>query len=216
MKQPIWDLPVRLFHWTLVGLIALSWWSAEEHLYDVHLYSGLAIFTLIVFRVLWGLFGSSTARFSGFVRGPGAIRDYLQGKWHGIGHNPLGALSVLALLLLVGWQAGLGLFASDEDGLLLGPLSGLISIDASEQVTELHEALFNILLFVIGVHVLAVLIYLLGKKKNLIGPMVTGKGEVDPAAPPMQRGKAWVAVACLIAAFAFTRWIIAGAPPFGG
>lgn len=211
----VWDLPTRLFHWTLVGLIAFSWWSAEEHQYDLHLWSGMAVVTLILFRLLWGLFGSSTARFANFVRGPAAVRDYLSGQWRGIGHNPLGALSVIALLGLVALQAGLGLFASDEDGLLLGPLSGFISGNASEQVTELHEDLFNVLLVLIGLHVAAILFYWLAKKQNLVGPMISGKARLDADVEPMRPGKWWGALLCLIAAVAVTRWILAGAPPFG-
>ena len=139
----VWDVPTRLFHWLLVGLIGLSWWSGKQHHYDIHLWSGIAVLTLLLFRLLWGVFGSSTARFSNFVRGPAAIGDYLRGSWRGIGHTPLGALSVVALLGLLALQVGLGLFASDEDGLFLGPLSGLISSDASEEVTDLHEDVFS-------------------------------------------------------------------------
>ena len=209
----VWDLPTRLFHWTLVALIAFCWWTAEEHRYDLHLWSGMAVISLILFRLLWGLFGSSTARFANFVRGPAAVRDYLAGKWRGVGHSPLGALSVIAFLGLVAVEAGLGLFASDEDGLLLGPLSGFISLGASEQVTELHEDFFNVLLALIGLHVAAVLFYWIAKKQNLIGPMLTGKAALDPDAEPMRPAKWWAALLCVIAAIAVTRWIIAGAPP---
>ena len=215
VRIAVWDLPTRLFHWTLVGLIAFSWWTAEEHYYDLHLWSGIAVLTLITFRLLWGIFGSSTSRFANFVRGPAAVRDYLSGKWRGIGHSPLGALSVVALLGLVAVQAGLGLFASDEDGLLLGPLSHLIGGDASEEVTDLHEDLFNVLLVLIAVHVAAVLFYWVARKQDLIGPMVTGSAELDPETEPMRPGKWWVALICLIAAIAISRWILAGAPPLG-
>jgi cytochrome b len=213
-KIAVWDLPTRLFHWVLVALIAFSWWTAEEHLYDLHLWSGIAVLTLIVFRLLWGIFGSSTARFANFVRGPSGVFDYLGGKWRGIGHSPLGALSVVVLLGLIAVQVGLGLFSSDEDGLLIGPLSHFISGDASEEVTDLHEDFFNVLLVVIGIHIAAVLFYWLAKRQNLVGPMVTGSAKLDPGTTPMRPGKGWVALLCLVAAIAFTRWIIAGAPPF--
>ena len=211
----VWDLPTRLFHWLLACLIAFSWWTAEEHLYDLHLWSGIAVLTLLSFRLLWGLFGSSTARFANFVRGPAAVRDYLRGTWRGIGHSPLGALSVVALLGLVAIQVGLGLFASDEDGLLLGPLSGLISGDASEEVRDLHEDAFDILLVLIGIHIAAVLFYWLARKQNLVKPMVTGRAELDPDSEPMRPAKLWVALLCLLASIAFARWILAGAPPIG-
>ena len=210
----IWDLPTRLFHWLLVGLIALSWWSAEYHYDDTHIWSGIAVLSLLVFRVLWGFFGSSTARFASFVGGPKAVFGYLQGTWRGIGHNPLGALSVIALLGMVGAQVGLGLFASDEDGIMQGPLARLIGFDAQETVTELHEDLFNVLLVLIGLHVAAILFYRL-RGKNLMTPMVTGRAEVEPGMEPMKPGKWWAALLCLVVAIGVTRWVIAGAPPFG-
>ena len=211
----VWDLPTRLFHWLLVALIGLSWWTGKQHHYDLHLWSGIAILTLIFFRLLWGLFGGSTARFANFVRGPAAIGEFLRGTWRGIGHSPLGALAVIVLLGGVAVQAGLGLFASDEDGLLLGPLSGFISGDASEQVRDLHEDFFNILLAIMGVHIVAVLFYWLARKRDLIGPMVTGRAELDPDTEPMRPATLWVALLCLVAAIAVSRWILAGLPPFG-
>lgn len=213
MKFPIWDLPIRLFHWVLVGLIAFSWWSAEYHYDDVHIWLGIAVLTLLIFRILWGFFGSSTARFANFIRGPRAVFGYLRGEWRGIGHNPLGALSVVALLGLVSLQVGLGLIASDEDGLMQGPLVNLVSMGVSDTATELHEELFNVLLALIGLHIAAILYYRF-KGKKLVSPMITGKGEVDPGVQPMRPGKGWVAILCLIVAIGITRWIIAGAPPF--
>jgi cytochrome b len=213
VKLPIWDLPIRLFHWVLVGLIAFSWWSAEYHYDDVHIWLGIAVLTLLIFRILWGFFGSSTARFASFIRGPRAVFGYLRGEWRGIGHNPLGALSVVALLGLVSLQVGLGLIASDEDGLMQGPLVNLVSIGVSDTATELHEELFNVLLALIGLHIAAILYYRF-KGKKLVSPMITGKGEVEPGVQPMRPGKGWVAILCLIVAIGITRWIIAGAPPF--
>ena len=89
-KQRVWDLPTRIAHWLLAALIAFSWWSVKNHHTDWHIWSGIAILTLLIFRLLWGFVGSSTARFSGFVRGPRAVLDYLRGEWRGIGHTPLG------------------------------------------------------------------------------------------------------------------------------
>lgn len=205
---------MRLVHWTLAGLIALSWWSAEYHYDDLHIWSGLAVLTLLIFRLLWGLVGSSTARFANFVRGPRAVLAYLRGGWRGIGHNPLGALSVLALFGLVAVQTGLGLVASDEDGLMEGPLAGLVSPDASGFARDLHEDLFNVLLAFIALHVAAIIYYKL-RGRGLLKPMITGRGEADPGVRPMRDGKLWVAILCLTVALAVTRWIIAGAPPFG-
>lgn len=211
----IWDLPTRLFHWSLVGLIAFSWWTAEEHYDDLHLYSGFAVLSLLLFRILWGFVGSSTARFANFVRGPRAVFGYLRGDWRGIGHNPLGALSAIALIGLVALQVGLGLIGSDEDGLMQGPLAHLVSADTSETAIDLHEDLFNVLLLFVGLHVAAVLYYFL-RGKNLVVPMFSGRGESEPGFEPMRPGKGWLAIVCLFAAIGITRWIIAGAPPFGG
>lgn len=213
-KVAIWDLPTRLFHWLLVGLIGLSWWSAEYHFDDIHIWSGIAVLSLLIFRILWGFFGSSTARFANFVRGPKAVFGYLQGSWRGIGHNPLGALSVIALLAMVGVQVGLGLFASDEDGIMQGPLARLIGFDAQETATELHEELFNVLLALAAFHVAAIFFYRL-RGKNLVKPMITGSDEVEPGVEPMKPGKWWAALLCLAIAIGITRWVIAGAPPFG-
>lgn len=209
----IWDLPTRLFHWLLVILIGFSWWTAEYHYDDLHIWSGIAVLSLLIFRILWGIVGSSTARFASFVRGPKAVLGYLQGSWRGIGHSPLGALSVVALLVMIGIQVGLGLFASDEDGIVQGPLARLVSIDAGDWAREWHEELFNVLLALIGLHVAAIVFYRLRGKK-LVGPMITGRGQLEPGVQPMRPGKWWAAVLCLVIAIGITRWVIAGAPPF--
>jgi len=213
MKVPIWDLPTRLFHWALAGLVGFSWWTAETHRDDLHIWSGMAVLTLLIFRILWGFVGASTARFRNFVRGPRAVFGYLRGDWRGIGHNPLGAISVIALLGLLIVQVGLGLISSDEDGLVEGPLAPLVSYATSDWAADLHEDLFNVLLVLIGLHIAAILFYRL-RGKRLIGPMVTGRGTAEPGMEPMRRGKARVAILCLLIALGITRWIIAGAPPF--
>ncbi len=213
MKVPIWDLPTRLFHWLLAGLVGFSWWTAETHRDDLHIWSGLAILTLLIFRILWGFVGSSTARFANFVRGPRAVFGYLRGDWRGVGHNPLGAISVIALLALLIVQVGLGLISSDEDGLVEGPLAPLVSLATSDWAVDLHEDLFNVLLALIGLHLAAILFYRL-RGKGLVGPMITGNGPAGPGMEPMRRGKTWAAILCLLAAIGITRWIIAGAPPF--
>ena len=212
-KQPVWDLSVRLVHWLLAGLIAFSWWSVKNHHTDWHIWSGCAILTLLVFRLLWGFVGSSTARWASFVRGPKAIVGDLRGSWTGIGHTPLGALSVIALFLAVAVQVGLGLISEDEDGLFAGPLAGLVSVDTSDQARDIHELWFNVVLALIVLHVAAIIFYRL-RGRSLTKPMITGRAAIDPAALPMRPGKWWVAVICLAIAVGIVRWIIAGAPPF--
>ena len=216
-KLAVWDLPTRLFHWVLVGLIGFSWWTGEQGENDLHFYSGYAVLTLLIFRLLWGIFGSSTARFSSFVRGPRAVADYLgrMKTWPGVGHTPLGALSVLALLAVLFLQVGTGLIQTDDDGLVEGPLAPLVSYDVAEAAHDLHEVSFNLLLVLIGLHVAAILFYRVALGKRLLGAMITGKSSLDSSAEPMRPGKGWVAVLCLMLALGLTRWIIAGAPPLG-
>jgi cytochrome b len=213
VEQPVWDLPVRLVHWLLAGLIAFSWWSVHHHHTDWHIWSGCAILTLLIFRLLWGFVGSSTARFSSFVRGPRAVVNYLRGKWTGVGHTPLAALSVLALLGVVAIQAGLGLFAEDEDGIYMGPLARLVSSDTSDKVRDIHALGFDIVLGLIVLHVLAIIYYRLFRGQKLTKPMITGRALVAPGMQPMRVGKWWVALICLALSIGIVRWIIAGAPP---
>ena len=212
--QRVWDLPIRLFHWLAAALIAFSWWSAKNDQIDWHIWSGVAILTLLIFRLLWGFFGSSTARFGNFIRGPRAVLRYLRdsGSWRTAGHTPLGALSVIALLAAIAVQVSLGLVSVDEDGFNQGPLAHLVSLDVSEDARDLHEDFFNILLGLIGLHIAAVLFYRLAMGKKLTRPMIVGRGVLDPGVEPMRPARAWVAIVCLIVAIGITRWIVAGAP----
>lgn len=188
----IWDLPTRVFHWALVVLIPALWWTGEEQRHDLHFLLGEVTLGLILFRLFWGLFGSSTARFSGFVRGPGAILAYLRGsRPAGIGHNPLGALSVLALLFLLANVVGLGLFATDEDGLAPAPLAHLVSYDSARILTERHEQVFWILVGFIGLHLAAILYYLLVRRDNLVAPMVTGRRATPADGGEMAAAPLW-------------------------
>jgi len=213
-EQPVWDAPVRLVHWLLAGLIAFSWWSVHNHHTDWHIWSGCAILTLLIFRLLWGVVGSSTARFASFVRGPKSIMADFRGRWTGIGHSPLGALSVLVLFGAVAVQVGLGLISEDEDGLYTGPLYRLVSTDTSDKARDIHELWFNVIVGLIVLHVGAILFYRL-RGRRLTKPMITGRAVVDPDAAPMRPGKWWVALICLAIGIGVTRWVIAGAPPFG-
>jgi cytochrome b len=212
--HPVWDLPVRLVHWLLACLIAFSWWSAENQHFDWHIWSGCAILTLLIFRLLWGLVGSSTARFANFVRGPKSVLAYLRGNWSGIGHTPLGALSVVALFGALAIQVGLGLINEDEDGIYTGPLSSLVSIDTADTARGLHQSWFNIILALVAIHVCAIIFYRF-RGKHLTKPMITGRAPLDGGAPPMRPGKWWVALICFAISIAIVRWVVAGAPPFG-
>jgi len=211
-RQPVWDLPVRLVHWLLAALIAFSWWSVHNDHTDWHIWSGCAILTLLIFRLLWGFAGSSTARWSSFVRGPASVFAHLRGRWNGIGHTPLGALSVVAIFFALAVQVGLGLVAEDEDGLYTGPLYRLVSIDTSDKARDFHELWFNVILGLILLHIAAILFYRFRGKK-LTMPMITGRAVLTPGTRPMRPGKWWAALICCAIALAVTRWVIAGAPP---
>jgi len=145
---------------------------------NLHRYSGYALLGLLVFRIYWGFAGSSSARFSAFVRGPGSIVSYLRSsreRHRTAGHNPLGGWSVAAMLTLMLAQVLIGLFVSDVDGLESGPLSHLVSFDASRTLAEIHEVVFNLVLGLVALHLAAILFYLLAKRDNLIVAMLTGK-----------------------------------------
>ena len=211
----IWDLPTRAFHWLLVLLIPAMWWTGKNDQAALHVTLGLFTFALVLFRLIWGVMGSSTARFAHFLKGPRRVMSYLNGRAaHAIGHNPIGGWSVAALLAVLSAQIGLGLFASNEDGDVFGPLSLWIDEDLVETVTELHEWLFNVLLALIALHIAAIAFYRI-RGRRLTKPMITGKAVLDPEAERMKPGKWWVALLCLAAAIGITRWVIAGVPPFG-
>src|ERR1700704_456849 len=172
----VWDGATRLVHWLLVALVGLSWWTASHHRMDYHRYSGYALLGVLAFRLYWGVFGSTTARFAHFVKGPRSIWRYLRSRaFHSTpGHNPLGALSVLAVLGLLLGQVALGLFCVDVDGLESGPLSHWVTFETGRACARLHRIGFDVLKVLILLHVVAVLLYWVFKRDNLIRPMITG------------------------------------------
>ena len=179
----VWDLPVRVMHWLLAIGIGVCWWTGIENELEYHLYSGYAILWIVLMRLYWGVVGSSTARFVNFVRGPKAILDYAttlhrRDTPHAHGHNALGAISIVVMLGLVLTVVVLGLFAVDVDGLYSGPLSSYVTFKQGRHIAHLHYDWFNILLWMIGLHLAAVLFYFLYKRQNLIRPMISGKRQV--------------------------------------
>ncbi len=212
----VWDVPVRVCHWLMVLCVGVSWWTAETSRMEWHQYAGLSLLAIVSFRIYWGFFGSSTARFSHFVRGPRTIVSYLKGRWATMpGHNPLGALSVVALLGLLLTQIVLGLFAVDVDGIESGPLSTYVSFDAGRLAAEWHDDLFAVLQWLIALHIVAVLYYVLFRKQNLVATMLHGKrapsGEsFDPVTP----ASTWRLVLGVVLACVLT-WMVASAFQFG-
>lgn len=194
VRANLWDGPVRLVHWLLVVLIGFSWWASEDHL-NWHRWSGYAIIGLVVFRIYWGFAGAGAARFASFVKGPKAIAAYAAtvGRRDPAttpGHNPLGALSVVAILAVLLVQVATGLFAVDVDAFEAGPFSDRVSFELGRQIAEWHELSFRVLQALVALHVAAVLFYLVWKRTNLIGAMITGKRTL-PSDPGLGGAPVW-------------------------
>lgn len=201
---PVWDLPVRVFHWALVVLLVFSFVAIKTDQIERHIFAGKLILSLILFRILWGFVGSENARFASFLKGPGTTLGYFVDLLRGrarryLGHNPMGAWSALALILLIGAQAGAGLFATD-DIMTDGPLKYLVSDSVSARLTTLHKYGENVLIALIILHLLAVLFYVVFKKDNLVAAMITGRKEVgmgDPTGPIAHGGSVVLALVLL-------------------
>lgn len=196
----VWDLPIRLFHWLLVALIASAVITEDigGSAIDWHGRIGVAILGLFAFRLAWGFIGSRHARFASFFPSVAGIKAYLRGEWRGAGHNPLGALSVFALLLLIGVQATTGLFANDDIA-FEGPLARLVSKELSDQMTGIHKLSINFLMALIVLHLCAILFYALIRKEKLVRPMVDGWAEVDADQADAQTASGGGPVAFIVA-----------------
>lgn len=198
----VWDLPTRLFHWSLLALVLIAWFTGEEEgvAAIVHRYAGEAIAGLIVFRVIWGFVGGEHARFADFATGPAAIiahvRDLfsLRPKRH-LGHNPLGGVAVLLLLSVVTGVVVTGLFSGDEEN--AGPFAGLWGLELS----ELHELLFRVLQGLVVIHVLGVIMESALSKDALLPAMFSGQKRRpadEPCADARQAGALALGVALLL------------------
>ncbi len=193
----LWDLPTRLFHWLLAVAVAAALISAEigGNLMDWHGRIGLLIVGLLAFRLVWGVLGSTYARFAHFFPSLTRIRSYLSGEWRGEGHNPLGALSVFALLGILLFQVISGVFANDDIA-FTGPLFDLVGKDWSDTLSGWHHEIGELVLPLIGLHIAAILFYVHIKKQNLVKPMITGwkEGEGESA-----KGGGWLAFVVALA-----------------
>lgn len=183
----VWDLPLRVFHWALASLVVSAIVSGKlgGNALEWHVWFGLAILSLLLFRVVWGFVGGHHARFASFVRGPKTILAYVRGKHpESLGHNPLGALSVLAILAALFTLAITGLFAND-DVLIEAPLYPLVSKDTSDWLTWLHTRSQYPIFLLVALHIVAIIYYRLRKKHDLVRAMLTGRKivAVDTANP---------------------------------
>lgn len=180
-KIRIWDLPTRLFHWTLAVLViaAIVTERVGGSAIDWHFRIGYAVLALVFFRLVWGLIGSRYARFASFIFSPATIFAYATGRKHDHaatfhGHNPVGSLSVFALLSVVLAQSASGLFANDDIA-SEGPLVHFISKELSDSVTWFHAQIGGNLIYgLIGLHVAAIGYYYFSNRVNLVRPMITG------------------------------------------
>lgn len=178
----VWDLPVRIIHWGLALSVFGAWLTRELEgdWFAWHTRCGYAVLVLVLTRIVWGLIGTRYARFADFVRGPTTVVKYIKeirrssGDSQHLGHNPLGALMIIALLTMLLMQAVTGLFANDQI-FETGPLFGYVSVAVSDQLTTWHKQIFDVLWIAIWVHVAAALFYLSVLGQNLILPMLTGR-----------------------------------------
>jgi cytochrome b len=213
----VWDLPTRLFHWTLALLVLASIVSANVggNAMAWHFRSGYAVFALLAFRILWGLVGGRWSRFASFVYAPATTLRYLRGEsrtdeHHDVGHNPLGALSVFGLLALLSVQVATGLVA-DDDISSTGPLIKFVSSATSGLATKWHKGPGQwLIIAMVGLHVAAILFYLVRKRHNLVRPMVTGDKPLHagvPAAVDSLRSRGLAAVLMGVCA-AGVAWVV--------
>lgn len=189
----VWDLPTRIAHWSIVILFGICWWTADSDHMRWHRLAGYGMLAVVWFRLAWGLWGGETARFSQFVRGPAAILSYVR-KLLGhdqnespppLGHNPLGALSIVAVLSLLITQTVFGLFAVSVDGFTSGPLSRWVSFSTGRQFAHWHSANFHLLLVLIGMHLIAIGFYRLVRREKLVAAMIHGHKNVNSPQNPL-------------------------------
>jgi cytochrome b len=214
----VWDLPTRIFHWSLVtaviGLLTTAQVGGDAMAW--HFRFGYAVLTLLLFRILWGLVGGHWSRFTSFIYSPVTILGYLKGQGkpeHAIGHNPLGSLSVFAMLGILLLQVGSGLFSDDEIA-AAGPLVSLASSTWVSLATHYHAEIGKlILLGLVLLHVGTILFYRFKKGENLVKPMINGDKETpltvlssgDDAKSRLLAAALFLACAALVAYLVQTR-----------
>ena len=211
----VWDLPTRLFHWALVLLViglVISGHRGGDAM-PWHARMGYAVLALLLFRIVWGFVGGRWSRFRAFAFSPRDIFEHLRGNGvpdRLVGHNPLGAASIFAMLLFLLVQVGTGLVADDEIA-FTGPLNRFVESARGLAATSLHKHVGQwILATLIALHVAAVLFYLVRKKDNLVRPMITGdKGLAHPTQPSRDDGPArLLALAVLAACGVAVAWMV--------
>ncbi len=213
----VWDLPTRAFHWVLAACVVASVASAQigGNAMVWHFRLGYMVFTLLAFRLLWGMVGGRWSRFSSFLYAPGAVLRYVRGasrrdEHHDVGHSPLGALSVFALLALLAAQVGTGLFADDEIS-NTGPLISFVSGETSLALTRWHKNYGQwLIISLVVLHIAAIAYYFFRKRRNLWQPMLSGDKQLAPATPASVDGARSRALALLLIALcaAAVAWVV--------
>lgn len=210
----VWDLPTRLFHWLLAACVIALVVTAKMGEMLWHERLGYGVLALLLFRLAWGLVGGYWSRFHTFVYAPGSVLAYLRGRAHPdhvVGHTPLGAASVYAMLLVLLAQVGTGLFSDDEIA-FTGPLNRFISTDAGLAATSYHRSWGQwMVIALVVLHVAAIAWYAWRKRQDLVRPMIVGDKEVPAASKSSRDDTATrVAAAALLAAAAgAVGWIVA-------
>ncbi len=216
-KHLIWDLPLRIFHWLLVVCIAGAWYTSKQDndMIDLHLIFGYVTLGLIVFRILWGFIGTTHSRFSQFVPTPSKLIKYIKtfntndNTQHHAGHNPMGSLMVLFMLVIILLQALSGLVMND-DIFTTGPYNGALDESIEAILVFIHRNSFNVIIGAIVMHLLAIAFYKISKKQSLVKPMITGKKSEPAVTKKDSISHSKVAVAALLAILvaAFVYWLV--------
>lgn len=215
-KVKLWDAPLRIFHWSLVLLVTAAFLTGLTGGGWMDWHGGIGGVTagLIGFRLAWGIVGSTYARFATFLKGPASIAAYLKGNWQGLGHNPLGAVSVIGMLVVLSLQVISGLFANDDIA-FQGPYNGLIGKESEALALYLHHRIYWLIAALVGLHLGAMVFYARVRGENLVKPMLTGEKEVPLTPPaPMQdaTGGGWRSLAIALAVAALFAWLALGGP----
>jgi cytochrome b len=202
----VWDLPVRLFHWLTVALIAAAYVTWRLNEMDWHAYAGEALLALVLFRLTWGFVGSDTARFVRFLASPRAAIHHLARTFRRepdeqAGHNPAGGWMVLLMLSLLLGQTLTGII-DNNDVADAGPLSDIMPAWLSNRIDDLHGWLWEALLVAIALHVTAIALYAVAKRQNLVRPMLTGRKTLPAHAKPPRVASPALALLMLVSAAA--------------
>ncbi len=215
----VWDLPTRIFHWALVLCVAGSIVTSQVggNAMTWHFRFGYCIASLLLFRLVWGLAGGRWSRFAAFIYSPGTVMRYLSGKGlpeHSVGHNPLGAGSVIAMLLFLMAQVGTGVFSDDEIA-AAGPLTKFVSGATVEAATRYHKGIGKyVLLTLVALHIAAIVYYLVRRRENLVKPMVVGDKTLEAGVQPSRDDTRSRTVAALV--FAVCAGLVAWAVELAG